>query len=230
MRSTPSRPPLPRHPACGARTDFLLVHAVHDALRRDMRRLLVWSQSCFPVTTPAWTDFHERLTTYLAAERTTLWPVLRRRGLPDPRHTRGAGPVERGRRRVAVLAATVDDCLAGRGPASRTAEYMTALDEALTAYLDDQETVVHPLLAMHITSADWADYDAAQREPFGLASGAALCAWLLDEAPPDRREAIRRLFPAGVRVAYRWWERRRARTGDIATAAGQPRRASNSRR
>lgn len=228
MHSTPARPPLPgpslpRHPARDGRVDLLLVYAVHDALRRDMRRLLVWSQSCFPVTTPAWTDFQERLRTHLAAERTTLWPVLRHHRLPD-----GAGPFERGRRRVTLLAVTVDDCLAGRGPASRTAEYMTALDEALTAYLDDQQTLVLPLLEQHITAGDWADYDAAQRQPFGLASGAALCAWLLDEAPPERREAIRRLFPPGVRVAYRWWERRRAR--NVVATAGQPRRTSKVRR
>ncbi|MDI2130860.1 hypothetical protein [Yinghuangia seranimata] len=191
--------------------DLLLAHAVHDALRSDLRRLVLWSRTCFPVATPDWTGFHRHLTTYLDAGTAVLGPVLHRGNLPGPEHRGAADDIERARRRVVLLAATVDDCLSGRGPASRTAEYMAVLDTALGAYLDDEQAVVLPVVARHITGAEWADFDAALRQPFGVLSGVALCSWLFDGAPADRREAVRELFPPAVRMAHRWVDVRRRR-------------------
>ncbi|WP_331766106.1 hypothetical protein [Embleya sp. NBC_00896] len=210
MRSTAPSRPRDNRAARDPRIDLLLVHAVHDALRRDLRRLVAWSRTCFPVTTPAWVDFHRRLTTHLDADTAVLSPVLRGKDLPGPDHARTAAEMERKRRRLTLLAETVDDCLSGRGPASRTAEYTACLDAALTEYLDYQRSVVLPLLATRITAREWADFDTAQRHPLGLTSGVALCAWLVDGAPPDRKQSIRRLFPPAVRLAHRWFGARHA--------------------
>ncbi|MFE7392639.1 hypothetical protein [Streptomyces sp. NPDC057582] len=199
------------------RIDLLLVHAVHDALRRDLRRLVTWSRTCLPVVTSGWIDFLRYLTTYLDADADVLWPVLLGRNLSGPDPERTAAEMAQARCRVTLLAATVDDCLTGRGPGSRTAEYMTRLDTALTAYLDYEQSVVLPLVATCITTSEWADFDAAQRHPLGLRSGVALCAWLIDGTPPDRQQAIRQLFPPGVRLAHRWFgarHTRRIRSGD----------------
>ncbi|NUU24551.1 MAG: hypothetical protein HOV68_24045, partial [Streptomycetaceae bacterium] len=139
MRPTaPGRPAAPDRPrddfpAHDPRIDLLLVHAVHDALRRDVRHLVTWSRTCFPVATPEWVAFRDHLAGYLHADAAVLWTVLRTRDLPGPGHAHAAADMDRARRRIALLAATVDDCLTGRGPASRTAEYAAELAAALTA-------------------------------------------------------------------------------------------------
>ncbi|MFJ8743128.1 hypothetical protein ACIRL2_27580 [Embleya sp. NPDC127516] len=214
MRPTPqlarTRDDVPAH---RPNSDLLLIRAVHDALRRDLHRLVIRSLMCPPVVSPGWNRFLRHLTTTLDADAAVLWPVLRKRQLPGPHHELVAAEMERRRRRITLLAATVDDCLTGRGPASRTAEYMADLDTALTGYLDYEQAVVLPLAANVITAGEWADLDAAQRHPLGVTSGVALCAWLIDDMPPDRQQAIRKLFPPAVRLAHRWvGDRHRRRT------------------
>ncbi|MFV5993703.1 hypothetical protein ACNPQM_14940 [Streptomyces sp. NPDC056231] len=211
IRSIAPRGPRDDGPAGDPRIDLLLVHAVHDALRRDVDRLVTWSRTCLPVVTSGWIDFMRYLTTYLDADADLLRQVLLGRNLSGPGLERAAAKMAQARRRVTLHAATVDDCLTGRGPGSRTAEYMTRLDTALTAYLDYEQSVVLPLVATSITTSEWADFDAAQRHPLGLRSGVALCAWLIDGAPPDRQQAIRQLFPPAVRLAHRWFGARHTR-------------------
>ncbi|WP_436791920.1 hemerythrin domain-containing protein [Yinghuangia sp. YIM S10712] len=223
--SAPVRAPDHRHTASDPRIDLLLIHAVHEALRRDLRRAVAWSRTCFPVTPPAWTDFHRYLVTYLDAESAVLMPVLHGGSVPAPGHAGVAAELERKRRRVILLADTVDDCLSGRGPASRTAEYVNCLNTALTEYLDHEQSVFLPLLAASLTTSEWAHFDAALRQPFGLATGVALCSWLVDDLSQDRRDAVRRLFPPAVRLAHRWFGARRThrKRWDVRGAASVPR-------
>lgn len=206
VHATALEPPPHALPTPNPKVDLLLLQAVHDALRRDLRRLVSWSRTCFPVTTPAWIDFHRRLTVYLEADAAVLGPVLLRAGLGP---TRDATARERTRVHITSLAQAVDDSLSGRGPASRTNEHMTRLATALTEHLRHQQSFALPILACHITASEWADFDAAQRHPLDIANGVALCAWLTDGATPDRRRAIRGLFPPAVRLAHRWYEARR---------------------
>jgi hypothetical protein len=207
------RPGLPAVPPTGLpshtrvhdpRVDLLLVYAVHNALRRDLRSLADWSRTCVPVPTPGWLDLRRYLTRYLDADAAVLWALLRTKRLlgPDTEHT--AAELARERRRVVLLAATVDECLSGRGPGSRTAEHAAQLEAALTAYLDHEHLVLLPAVARFITTSEWAEFDAAMRRPFGLATGVALCDWLVADLPPDQREPIRRLFPPAVRLAHKW--------------------------
>ncbi|WP_436770686.1 hypothetical protein [Yinghuangia sp. YIM S09857] len=204
MHPTAPGPTRRTQPAADPRIDLLLIHAIHDALRRDVRRLVAWSRTGFPVTTPAWLDFRRRLTDYLVAEADVLRPYAAGEPPGEREDARAAAETKRRLRRLVLLVETVDECLSGRGPAGRTAEYMPVLDAALTDYLDHVHATLLPVLADRITPRDWADFDVALRQPLGLTSGVALYAWLTDGTPPERRAAIHRLLPPAVRIAYRW--------------------------
>ncbi|MYS83959.1 hemerythrin domain-containing protein [Embleya scabrispora] len=187
----------------GPRVDPVLIHAVHHALRRDLRALVVWARTSVPVATPGWTDFCRYLTVHHEAEDTVLWPLLRAAADPGPGLRRLVIAFEDEHRHVAELVATVDDCLSGRGPASRTLEHATRLAATLTAHLHHEETTVLPLVANLVKPGDWAHFDIAQRQPLGLGSGAAFLSWLLEGLPPDREAAVRSQFPPAVRLAHR---------------------------
>ncbi|MFI6581425.1 hemerythrin domain-containing protein [Embleya sp. NPDC050493] len=185
------------------RVDPVLIHAVHHALRRDLRALVCWARTGVPVATPGWTDFRRYLTVHHEAEDAVLWPLLLAAAGPGPGLRRVLVELEDEHRRVAELVATVDDCLSGRGPASRTLEHATALAAALTAHLHHEETTVLPLVANLVTPGDWAHFDIAQRKPLGPGPGAAFLSWLLEGLPPDRQSAVRAQFPPAVRLAHR---------------------------
>ncbi|MFI1584349.1 hemerythrin domain-containing protein [Embleya sp. NPDC020630] len=189
--------------ADGPRPDPLLIHAVHHALRRDLADLVEWARTCIPVAGPGWNRFRHYLTLHHRAEDATLWPVLREAsGRGSPLHRLTAVMAEE-HHRLDELVATIDDCLTGRGPASRTFEYVTQLDTALTAHLDFEDSTLLPLISMLITPHEWAHFDVAQRQPLYLVEGAEFLSWLVKGVPADRELAIRHVFPPAVRLTHR---------------------------
>src|SRR5690349_7806012 len=133
--------------------DFTMMFTVHDAFRRELRRLADHTGDPDPL---GWRLFTRWLTVHHTTEDDVLWPML-------PPH-----PV---RDEMTAEHAAIDPLLAAVGSALRTgADHRPAaiaLRDALTAHLRHEEAAALPLIEATLTPEQWARFGAAHRAGIG---------------------------------------------------------------
>lgn len=140
------------------------------------------------------------------AEDKLLWPVLLRRVQLESALIR---TMEEQHERVADHISSLEELLpAWRAEADadrrdRLADTLTLLHDELLVHLDQEEERILPLVAAHLTKAEWdtlSEYARAQlpKDRLLINLGA-----LLEDATPWEREAFLRLMPMAARVLWR---------------------------
>lgn len=167
--------------------DFTMMFTVHDAFRRELRRLTDHTGDPDPL---GWRLFTRWLTVHHVTEDAVLWPMLPPHPLLDE---------------MAAEHATIDPLLAAVGTALRTgADHRpaaAALRDGLTAHLRHEEEAALPLIEATLTQEQWARFGAAHRDGIGDDVPRYL-PWLLDELPGDRRGQVLTGLKPEVRTAY----------------------------
>jgi hemerythrin-like domain-containing protein len=211
-------------PDTPAGIDFIMMYAIHCALRRDLRRLSAAALAARDGAPGAdarfravWTEFAYFLDIHHKAEDAALWPLVRDRVL--------AAADKRASARVALLDAmedeheAIDPALAGitaaldagdrRGLLTR----IDALDDVLRAHLKHEEDEALPLIDVVLSTKDWADFVAATRRQVGVRQAPRFFPWLLDDLDADLARRALGAVPPPVRVLCRavWLPRYRRR-------------------
>ncbi|WP_433516229.1 hemerythrin domain-containing protein [Nonomuraea sp. CA-143628] len=140
------------------------------------------------------------------AEDKLLWPVLLRRVRLEGALIR---TMEEQHERVAGHISVLEELLpAWRAEADadrrdRLADTLTLLHDELLVHLDQEEERILPLVAAHLTKAEWdtlSEYARAQLPKDRLLVNLGA---LLEDATPWEREAFLRLMPMAARVLWR---------------------------
>jgi hemerythrin HHE cation binding domain-containing protein len=171
--------------------DFTMMFTVHDAFRRELRRLADHTGDPNPL---GWQLFTRWLTVHHTTEDAVLWPMLAPHPLLDE---------------MAAEHATIDPLLAAVDTALRTgADHRpaaAALRDGLTAHLRHEEEAALPLIDATLTQEEWARFGAAHRDGIGDSADHGVpryLPWLLDELPGERRQLVLAGLKPEVRTAY----------------------------
>lgn len=193
------------------------MYAVHDAIRRDLVRIVGVLGGSRPVDAVRTAALAERwdylagvILRHHADEDARLWPAARRVLDEDGRRMLDRLEEQHAVVEVAVAETTarLADLAAG-GPAAPTpAQREAAADAAervlrlLDAHFAAEEDRVLPMLAGRLDDGGWAGYDSIVRAAAGSGGTAAVLPWLLDDAPPGRVGAVLDPLPDHVRASY----------------------------
>lgn len=201
------------------RDESALLMLVHDALRRDTVRLRT-ATTRGDVTSPrhsealrrGWQLMHQQLLRHNREQDIVLLPTARIY-LPA-RHEEIAvlDLMERGHRRVEMLATAVDTALLS-ADVVWFAEAVGRFDVGLIDHLAYVESAAVPLLETTLGERDWREYGRAQRRALATRGSAVFWPWVLDGADPDRAAQVTSRLPSPVRTLItRVWQPRYAET------------------
>jgi len=201
--------PADREPAL----DLTPVLAVHDAVRRDLVRLVQVLGGTAPVQPDrgaALRDHWRLLTGVLSAhervEDTVLWPALLEVGPADAAGTVSAALAQHAGLDEAIAAAgrLLDDPASTASQRGRD-DVAAALEKA--AVLADhhfglEEDRLLPLVEEWLPTPEWEAYVSAWRRDVGPGGGAVVLPFLVEGARPDRVASLLAALDDGQRVAY----------------------------
>ena len=225
MTITESRLTRPAFPAYAA-----MFAAMHDAMRRDARRLVAALDGDVPATdVPALARWFDRFEAVIEhhhhCEDDIVWPglesivgrrdcgaegtalLLARQDLLDD-HQELDVAMSAVRTSLHEASTTIDRLDAAR-------RFAACLDE----HLAREEAAVFPLLTVHVTEEEFAVLEHAVVEVTPLAAMTFTVPWIMDEAPADLCAKVRDGMPTPIRLANRWVLQPRYR-GLVAAATG----------
>jgi hypothetical protein len=208
--------------------DFSLMLAVHDAVRRDLIRLVTLLGGTAPIGVVQsaavgrqWDLIVDRVVDHERIEDEVLWPAARR-AVPAAEH----GPLDRMVEQHDLLTTVLEipsalfaaGAVVGGGPTraalSDAIERAAVLADAQFAY---EERNVLPLLDAYLPAADWAAFVAAQHAPAGPLRDPVVLPWLLEGSRPERVSTLLGLLGDDHRVTYEqdWKPAHRRRTAEV---------------
>ncbi len=195
--------------------DLTMMLAIHDAFRRDLRRLgAALRADDAPARAGAllerWDWIADQLHHHHAGEDRWLWPALREHVAARPAAATVLAEMEREHLRLDPLQRAADAALrafaADPGPA-RAAATAAALEPFATLveqHLGHEVRDAVPLLERELPAAALRTYSARQQRSMGLRPAMTrFFPWLLDEAPPERSHRVLGELPRPLRVVVR---------------------------
>lgn len=199
-----------------ATPDLTLMHAAHEAFRRDaerLRRAAGSGRGRGTISLEGWQVFRRFLDIHHRFEDEYLWPPLR----PLVRDLPGAAlmldAMEEEHQRLNPVLDAIEARLYGH--LADTGELPGLFDELATVlggHLEHEEREALPLVEQRLPLADWKVFSDAQRKAMGLSGAAEFFPWLVDARPQPAARAIRGMLPPPVRAICRLvWEPRYAR-------------------
>ena len=203
-----------RHPRLEGAVDFTIMYVVHDAFRRDLRRLTAAveaGRTADPAVRAGWATFKNQLHVHHTAEDTSLWPPLRHK-VTRPGDVAVLDAMEAEHARIDPLLSQVDASLAATSLPD-LAENAGVLTETLAAHMEHEENQALPLIEAHLGPAGWDAFRQELRKSQGLSGGAEFIPWMLDSAPAGTSKQVLSSMPPPARLLYRAvWRRGYART------------------
>ncbi|NUT95662.1 MAG: nitroreductase family deazaflavin-dependent oxidoreductase [Saccharothrix sp.] len=141
-----------------------------------------------------------------ASEDEYLWPLLLSRVRPraelvhrmEAQHQTLAGHVDRVRALLDRWRATAD-----RATADELATTLTRLTETLVEHLDDEEREILPLVAEHLTAAEWAELGQRSFDKFPRAVLPIMHGTMLEVTSPQEAAEFTANLPAAVKVMWK---------------------------
>lgn len=199
--------------------DFQLMYAVHDAVRRDLVRIVGVLGGSRPVdavraaaVAERWDHLAGVILRHHADEDSRLWPAAREvlddtgRELLDrleAQHAAVTAAVEETSAQFAALLAGVAGGAApGRAQRDATADSAERVLRLLDAHFAAEEDRLLPALAGRLDDGGWDGYGSIVRAAAGSGGTAAVLPWLLDDAPPARVSEVLDRLPDHVRASY----------------------------
>lgn len=183
-----------------------ILHAAHDAFRRDLDRLAAAAaagKGGAAHVRAGWEYFKELFRGHLDLEERELWPRVERAVAGRPAEEAVLADLRAGRARIDPLIAGVDAALAGGGdlPAA-----VRDLRKVLDARLRHEETTALPLAAAALPPDEW-EALAAEAGRRCEARTPLFVPWVVDGIAPIERSRFLTSLPAPLRDLNRvMWE------------------------
>jgi len=178
--------------------NWILMTAIHDALRRDLDQLI--HTTVIPTVARArWIVFRDQLQFHLAAEHTAIWRSARAKVTGD-RHSQALlDAMEDEHQLIGPLQAMADDAFAMDADARWRHQLLTRLRTKLTSHLAHEEADALPLIGQIMSPHELSAITKAIR------GGAAerTVPWALAHASPQVRTQVLGQLPAPARLLYR---------------------------
>ena len=194
------------------RADWVLMTAVHDALRRDLDQLLHGTASHASART-RWGTFRGQLRFHLAAERAAMWPPVTAKLTGDPHGQALLDALDDERQLLGPLQAMIDDAFAMPADPGRLRQLLARLRTRLASHLAHEEADALPLISQILSPDELGRIAAAIRGGRSIRRAGTTILWALTGASPGVREQVLNQLPAPARLLYRTvWLPRHART------------------
>jgi hypothetical protein len=201
------------------RNDMTMMYAIHDALRRDLRRIAAIAAP--PGNDPrrvlraaaGWELFKRYLHIHHTAEDETVWPVMAPLLAGRPADLELLAAMEAEHAAIDPMLAAVDAALADADAgAARLGGLVDALVTGLSGHLRHEEDETLALMDATLTEQQMQRFGGRQAELIG-ADASRYLPWLLDGVAPVVTAAVLSRVPGPAADAYR--ERWRAAYGDL---------------
>jgi hemerythrin-like domain-containing protein len=214
-------------PAAGGppRGRFTIVYLIHEAFRRDLKRLssalraVGVDQQRARQLGAHWAFIEDQLHHHHEVEDASLWPLVRPKlsGREDElgvliemevQHKEllpQCAGIERGFITL-VEQPSAEAC-------SDLAGQIDELGSALGAHLDNEEQHCFPVIDQALTLEEFQSFGKATAKAIGMRGSAKFFPWIFDTANPVERKAVLSMPPPPVRVLCHYvWEPRYTRT------------------
>jgi hemerythrin-like domain-containing protein len=190
--------------------DLTVMHALHDAFRRDLgtlsraAALLGDDPDAQERLRVGWALLADQLHHHHTVEDEQLWPLVRRSWQRSPDALQVLDAMEDEHELVdPALAAVGEDVRQGVSPA----ESLERLDFIVREHLAHEEREAMPLIARAVSPGDWDAFGARQARSLGLKGAAQFFPWLLHGQDDIRADRVLGVLPAPLRWAYRYrWQ------------------------
>jgi hypothetical protein len=182
------------------RSDWTLMTAIHDALRRDLDQLIQTKASRTAART-RWGVFHDHLHFHLAAEDAVMWRPARARLAGDPHGVALLDAMQDEHQLIGPLRALTDDAFAMDADSWRLRKLLTRLQTRLTSHLAHKEADALPLISQIMTQGELRQI-ASVVSGTGVRRAAVTIPWALADATPDVCRRVRSQLPAPARLLY----------------------------
>jgi iron-sulfur cluster repair protein YtfE (RIC family) len=187
--------------------DFTMMYVTHDALRRDVGRLLqavAAGRAESPAVRAGWENFKAQLHLHHTVEDDDLWPRLYRAVDGQPEQLAMLQEMEAEHAVLDPMLESVETALTdGDGDASGLGDRVVALAGALEAHLHHEETTALPLIQAVLTPKDWKAFGAAMRKAQGLKGASVYVPWIVDGASTADRQRFFAMLPAPLKAVNR---------------------------
>lgn len=183
------------------RSDWTLMTAIHDALRRDLDQL-IHTRASWTEAQTRWGRFHDHLRFHLAAEDAVMWRPARARLARDPHGLALLDAMQDEHRLIGPLRAVTDDAFTMDADRWRLRKLLTRLQTRLTSHLAHEEADALPLISQIMTQNELRLIASVVRGT-GARRAAVTIPWALAGASPDVCRRVRSQLPAPARLLYR---------------------------
>jgi hypothetical protein len=178
-------------------SNWTLMTAIHDALRRELDQLI--HPSVIPAAARArWIAFRDQLHLHLAAEHTAMWRPARAKVSGDPHGQALLDAMDDEQQLIGPLLAMADDAFAMGGDPGRRRQLLTRLRTRLTSHLAHEEADALPLIGQIMSPHELSAIARAIRG--GAADGTI--SWALARASPQVRTLVLGQLPAPTRLRH----------------------------
>jgi iron-sulfur cluster repair protein YtfE (RIC family) len=188
--------------------DMTMMHAMHDALRRELVRIAritarVDDDPQYVLRTAAgWEMFKRYLHVHHTAEDDAIWPVMRLTLADRPDDLVVVEAMAEEHAAIDPLLSSIDGALADRSDGTAELSGLTdALATTLTGHLKHEEDQTLALIDTTLTPEQWQHFSELHRARIGSDSTRYL-PWLLDSATPESTAAVLSKFPEPLKRAY----------------------------
>jgi hypothetical protein len=186
--------------------DLTVMHALHDAFRRDLETL-TRAAAVVPDDPAAherlsigWGLLADQLHHHHTVEDQQLWPLVRRSWRRSPDALQVLDAMEDEHDLVdPALAAVGEDIRHGRTPAHS----LDRLNTVVRDHLAHEASEAMPLIISAVTPDDWDAFSAQQARSLGMKGAAQFFPWLLLGQDDIRTERVLGVLPAPLRWLYR---------------------------
>ncbi|MFA1547021.1 hemerythrin domain-containing protein [Actinomadura chokoriensis] len=185
-----------------------LMHAAHDAFRRDLDRLaaaVAAGKGGAAHVRDGWDNLKDQLRMHQDVGERLLWPRVEHALAGRPAERAVLADMRDGHARIAALTACVDAALEdGRGAVAA----VLALRETLEGHLRHEESTALPLAESVLEAGEWRAL-AAEAEGRCAPAAPLFVPWVVDGIAPVDRSRFLTALPGSVRARNRvTWEPR----------------------
>jgi hypothetical protein len=183
------------------RSDWTLMTAIHDALRRDLNQL-IHTKASRAAARARWGIFHDHLHFHLATEDAVVWRPARARLAGDPHGLALLDAMEDEHRLIGPLQAVTYDAFTMDADPGRLRQLLTRLQTRLTSHLAHEEDDALPLISQTMTQRELRRVASAIRGGTSARRAAVTIPWALAGATPDACHRVRSQLTAPARLLY----------------------------
>jgi iron-sulfur cluster repair protein YtfE (RIC family) len=200
---------------------FTIVYLIHEAFRRDLRRLSSAVRGTDMDAARAsrlrshWGFVDEQLHHHHQVEDDSLWPLVRPKlaGRQEPLAVLDEMEADHlalqphGQAVDEAMAAFASEPTAGRG--SELADRLDTFGERLGTHLDSEEVRCFPVIDEALSAEEFESFGKATAKAIGMRGSARFFPWIFDGADPGERTAVLQMPPPPVRLLCKYaWEPR----------------------